>query len=173
MPSSRAAAAAVALVAALAGCGGDADDSADGEDGADLGESLAATLAATDAWADAYPLATGGAEVTTDDGTNVRLSVAGLGPDADYTAHLHDGGCAEDPPGGGHWLADPTGEDAAGNIIELSFTTNAQGAGSTDVSSGLALDDRAKSIVVHAPGPEVEAQRFDSDRMLCGDLTAV
>lgn len=164
MPSFRAAAAAVALVAAVAACGSDA------EDDPALGESLAATLAATEAWTGVYSLASGGAEVSTDDGTSVQLSVAGLGPDAEYTAHVHDGDCTGDPPGGGHWLADPAGEDAAGNIIELAFTTDADGAGSAEVSSDLDLDDRAKSIVVHASESETAAHGLDSDRVMCGEL---
>ena len=104
MPSFRAAAAAIAMAGALAACGSDAEDSPE------LGESLASTLTATDAWTGAHPRATGDAEVTSDDGIDVRLSVAGLAPSADYTAHLHDGACIDDPPGGGHWLADPSGE---------------------------------------------------------------
>lgn len=166
MPSFRAAAAAVALVAALAACGSDAEDSPE------LGESLASTLTATDAWTGVHELATGDAEVTSDDGVNVRLSVAGLAPDAEYTAHLHDGACIDDPPGGGHWLADPSGEDAAPNIVELSFTTTADGAGSAEVAAPLELDDRATSIVVHASEAEVEEQGLDADRVMCGELGA-
>lgn len=170
MPSFRTTATAVAapvvLVAALAGCGGDADDPVD------LDESLAATLMVTDTWGGVHPLASGEADADADDGTSVSLSAAGLGPDLEYTAHVHDGLCADDPPGGGHWLADPSGEDAPGNIIQLSFTTDADGAGSTEVSSDLALDDRAKSIVVHVPESEAQTHGFESDRVLCGDLKA-
>jgi Cu/Zn superoxide dismutase len=154
------------MAGALAACGSDAEDSPE------LGESLASTLTVTDAWTGVHPRATGDAEITSDDGIDVRLSVAGLAPAADYTAHLHDGACIDDPPGGGHWLADPSGEDAAGNIVALSFTTTADGAGSAEVSAPLELDDRATSIVVHASEAEVQDQGLDADRVLCGELGA-
>ncbi|MCC3762141.1 hypothetical protein K3N28_03520 [Glycomyces sp. TRM65418] len=173
MPSFRTTATAVAapvvLVAALAGCGDGADDA---DDAVDLDESLAATLMVTDTWGGVHPIAGGEADVDADAGTSVSLSAAGLGPGLEYTAHVHDGLCADNPPGGGHWLADPSGEDAPGNIVQLSFTTDADGAGATEVASDLALDDRAKSIVVHVPESEAQAHGSESDRVLCGDLKA-
>jgi len=166
MPSIRVAAAATAVVfaGALAACGSDAEDSAD------LGGSWTATLKTTADWAGAYPDGHGTADVTAADGTSVQLTVAGLGDEVEYTAHIHDGACDENPPGGGHWLADTSGEDAAGNIVELKFTTSKTGTGETTESSDLTLDDRAESIVVHAPDAVVQAQGLDSDRVLCGDL---
>ena len=164
MPSFRAAAAAVALVAAVAACGSDA------EDGEDLGGSWTATLQPTPSGSALYPNGTGTVKVSSSDGTSVQLTVAEIGSGTDYMAHVHDGECDEDPPGGGHWLGDPAGEDAAGNIVELSFTTSATGTGETTVSSALMLDDRAESIVVHAPDSVVQAEGLASDRILCGDL---
>lgn len=166
MPSTRAAAVAAAtvLAGALAGCGSDAEDSDD------LGGAWTATLNPTSAWSAVYPAGTGTAKVSSADGTSVQLTVAGLGPDVEYMAHVHDGECNEDPPGGGHWLSDPNGEDAVGNIIELHFTTSATGTGETTVSSDLMIDDRAESIVVHAPDTLTESEGLDSDRVLCGDL---
>ncbi|THV31220.1 superoxide dismutase family protein [Glycomyces paridis] len=166
MPLIRAAAAAAAavLTVAAAGCGSDA------EDDADLGGAWTASLGVTAAWAEAAPRATGTAEVSSGDGTSVQLSVTGLEPGLEYTAHVHDGECDEDPPGGGHWLADASGEDAAGNIVQLTFTTSESGTGATTASVPLVLDDRAESVVVHAPEPATEAAGLDSDRVLCGDL---
>lgn len=170
MPSIRAlTAVAAVLAAALAGCG---DSATDPED-EDLGGAWNATLEVTAAWTHAAPQATGTADISSTGSTSVRLAVAGLAPDTDYTAHVHDGGCDEDPPGGGHWLKDPDGEDAAGNIIELRFTTSSTGVGSADVSSDLLLDDRARSVVVHAPETLTQSEGIDSDRVLCGDLEDV
>jgi hypothetical protein len=165
MPSIRALPiAAVVLAGALAGCG-DEDPKDD-----DLGGAWTATLAVTAAWSDAARGATGTADISSTGSTSVRLAVTGLAPDTAYMAHVHDGGCDEDPPGGGHWLSDPDGEDAAGNIIELSFTTSETGLGSATVSSDLILDGRAESVVVHAPEALTQSEGLDSDRVLCGDL---
>jgi hypothetical protein len=170
MPSRRATAkaaataAAVVLTAAVSGCGSDA------EDDADLGGSWTATLSTTSAWAAVYPNGHGTANLTSDDGTRVQLTVSGLGDSVEYTAHVHAGECDDNPPGGAHWLADPDGEDATGNIIELTLTTSATGTGETEVSSDLVLDDRAESVVVHAPDAVAEAAGLDDNRVLCGDL---
>lgn len=165
MPPIRAAAAALLLTGAMAACGGDAEDTLD------LGGAWTAQLAVTDAWAGADPDASGTAAVSSADGTTVQLSLVGLDPDTVYMAHVHDGACDEDPPGGGHWLADPDGEDAAGNIVELHFTTDEDGTASTTASAPFMLDDRSESVVVHAPEAAVEDAGLDSDRVLCGDLT--
>jgi hypothetical protein len=165
MPSTRAlTAAAVVLAGALAGCGSGAEDSPD------LGGSWTATLEPTATWSAVYPRGTGTAKLSSSDGTSVELTVTGLGPSVEYTAHVHDGECDENPPGGGHWMSDPNGEDAAGNIIELTFTTSDTGVGDTTVSAPLMLDDRAKSVVVHAPQALTESEGLDADRVLCGDL---
>ncbi|MEU6249913.1 hypothetical protein [Glycomyces sp. NPDC047010] len=167
MPS-RAATALTALLAAaaLSGCGG-AEDVADAPGG-----TWTAALEPTAAWADLDPQATGTADVSSTGSTSVHLAVAGLHPDTAYMAHVHDGACDEDPPGGGHWLADPDGEDATGNIIELSFTTDGTGTAAATDSTDLVPDDRAKSIVVHAPDDLATDEGADSNRVLCGDLKA-
>lgn len=168
MPSRRAtaktAAIAALLTAAATGCGSDAEDSPD------LGGSWTATLATTADWAAVYPNGHGTAEITAADGTRVQLTVAGLTGSTEYTAHVHDGECDENPPGGGHWMADPDGEDAAGNIVELTFTTSETGTGEATVSSDLTLDDRAESIVVHAPDAITADEGLTDNRVLCGDL---
>lgn len=165
MPSIRALpVAAVALAGALAGCGGE-DPKSDA-----LGGAWTATLAVTADWSQVAPHATGTADISSTGSTSVRLAVAGLAPGTAYTAHVHDGECDENPPGGGHWLSDPDGEDAAGNIIELSFTTSDTGVGSATVSSDLVLDDRAESVVVHAPDALMHSEGLDANRVLCGDL---
>ncbi|MEU5156256.1 hypothetical protein [Glycomyces sp. NPDC021274] len=165
MPSTRATTlAAVVLAGVLAGCGD--DDPKDPE----LGGAWSAALAVTTAWKEAAPRATGTADVSSTGSTSVQLAVVGLAPSTEYMAHVHDGECDENPPGGGHWLADPNGEDAAGNIIELSFRTSDTGVGSATVSTDLVLDDRAESVVVHAPQALTESEGLDADRVLCGDL---
>jgi hypothetical protein len=166
MPSIRAAAvvAATVLAGALAGCGSDAEDSEA------LGGSWTATLDPTSTWSSVYPRGTGTAKVSSSDGTSVQLTVSGLGASVEYMAHVHEGECDEDPPGGGHWLSDPKGEDAAGNIIQLQFTSSDTGTGETTVSEDLILDDRAESVVVHAPEALASSEGLDSDRVLCGDL---
>jgi hypothetical protein len=168
MPSIRALTAAVVLAGALAGCGGDEDPK-----DPDLGGAWTANLAVTSAWSGVAPRATGTGDISSTGSTSVTLAVTGLAPGTDYMAHVHDGACDEDPPGGGHWLADPDGEDAAGNIIELSFTTSDTGVGSATASSRLVPDDRAKSVVVHAPEALTQSEGLDSDRVLCGDLEDV
>ncbi|RRS02021.1 hypothetical protein [Glycomyces terrestris] len=162
--ATTAAIAAALLTAAAAGCGSDA------EDGGDLGGSWTAALATTAAWSAVDPNGHGTADVSTGDGTRVQLAVAGLAASTEYTAHVHDGECDDTPPGGGHWLADPDGEDAAGNIVELVFTTSETGTGEVTESSGLVLDDRAESIVVHAPDAIMTAEGLTDNRVLCGDL---
>ncbi|HEX2144958.1 MAG TPA: hypothetical protein VHG10_10665 [Glycomyces sp.] len=166
MPSHRAAAAAAAVLAgALAGCVDAADDVEEAPGG-----SWTAALAVTADWAEAAPDATGTVDITFTGETSVELAVTGLQASTDYTAHVHDGECDATPPGGGHWLADPDGEDAAGNIIESAFTTSETGTGSTTVSSDLEPDERAKSFVLHAPAALTETEGLESDRVLCGDL---
>jgi Cu/Zn superoxide dismutase len=166
MLSIRATATTAVVLATLAGCGLDAG-------GEDLGGSWTAALTVTDGWSEVFPDGTGLATITTDDGTSVQLSVAGLDLDTEYTAHVHDGACDEDPPGGGHWLADPDGEDAAGNIIELRLSTSGAGTGESRATSELVPDERAKSVVVHAPADSEGAAGPDGDRVLCGDLEVV
>ncbi|GAA1669264.1 hypothetical protein GCM10009830_13750 [Glycomyces endophyticus] len=170
MPNRRAtvkaaaAAAAAVLAAAAAACGSDAEDSPD------LGGTWTAALSTTAEWAAVYPNGHGTAKAESSDGTSVQLTVGGLAGSTEYTAHVHDGECDENPPGGGHWLADPNGEDAAGNIVELSFTTSETGTGEVTESSPLMLDDRAESVVVHAPDAAVTAAGLTGNRVLCGDL---
>ncbi|MEU6859474.1 hypothetical protein AB0B28_11465 [Glycomyces sp. NPDC046736] len=165
MPATRlAAAAAVLLAGALAACGTDAQDSPD------LGGSWQASLDLVPEWKSVYPGGTGTVKVTSADGTSVQLTVAGLGEETEYMAHIHDAECDETPPGGGHWLADPSGEDAVPNIVELHFTTSTSGTGSQTESADVMLDDRAESVVVHAPDDVVAAEGRADNRILCGDL---
>lgn len=167
MPSHRAAAvAAAAVLLFLSGCGGE-------EEPADApGGTWTATLDVTAEWSAADPAATGSVDITSTGDTSVRVAATGLRPSTEYMAHVHDADCDENPPGGGHWLADPDGEDAPGNIIELSFTTSESGVGSATAGSDLALDDRAESFVVHAPDALMEAEGLADNRVLCGDLEA-
>jgi hypothetical protein len=166
MPSIRALpVAAVVLAAALAGCGGGEDPKSDA-----LGGAWTATLAVTADWSQVAPRATGTADISSTGSTSVRIAVTGLAPSTDYTAHVHDGKCDGNPPGGGHWLSDPDGEDAAGNIIELSFTTSESGVGSATVSTDLVPDSRAESVVVHAPDALMQSEGLNANRVLCGDL---
>ncbi|MQM24331.1 superoxide dismutase family protein [Glycomyces albidus] len=166
MPSHRAAAvASAAVLLFLSGCGSEEEDPADASGG-----TWTATLDLTPGWSAADPRATGSVDITSTGETSVRVTATGLRPSTEYMAHVHDGECDENPPGGGHWLADPGGEDAAGNIIELSFTTSESGVGSATVGSDLVLDDRAESFVVHAPDALTAAEGIADNRVLCGDL---
>ncbi|THV39461.1 hypothetical protein [Glycomyces buryatensis] len=166
-------AAAVAVLLTTVACGSDA------EDDADLGRSGTATLEVLDEWAEAYPRGTGTANVSTDDGTTIELAVTGLAADSEYTFHVHDAACDADPPGGEHWSTDAEGGGYSGangstasDEIGMSFTTGENGAGNTTATSELVLDDRAESIVVHAPSSDEHFEHLDSDRLLCGDLAA-
>ena len=159
-----AAIAAAAVLVTAAGCGSDA------EDDAALGDTRTATLSVLPGWAEVFPDASGTAELSTEDGTSVTLAVAGLAPNTDYTAHVHDAACDDDPPGGEHWMDDPDEGESKDNEIHLSFRTNDDGVGDTAVSSELLADDRARSVVVHASAEDAQAEQLDSDRVLCGDL---
>jgi hypothetical protein len=148
----------------LSSCGGEE------EDAAGAGGTWAATLDVTADWSETDPGATGSVDITSTGETSVRVAASGLRPDTEYMAHVHDGECDETPPGGRHWLADPDGEDASGNIIEMSFTTSETGVGSATAGSGLVLDGRAKSYVVHAPDTLAESEGLGDNRVLCGGL---
>ncbi|MCH7230919.1 hypothetical protein L0U85_08660 [Glycomyces sp. L485] len=166
--STRVALAGVSLTALVAaGCS--SVDSADAAGDTAQDQTREAVLKSLDAEMNAG--ASGEAVVTVDDGTGVELAVSGLMPETDYTSHLHDGTCKTDPPGGGHWMADPEGEMSESNEIHLHFTTDADGSGSVTVASDLVADDRVKAIVVHVV--ELESEGHDhmaSDRVLCGDF---
>lgn len=167
--------AAAVLLGLTAACGGDTDDEPDDEPtGEAAGATRQATFEVLDEWAEIHPEATGTAEVTADDdGTTVTLSLSGLGPETEYPAHVHDGACDADPPGGRHWLADPDAEGGGvPNHIHTYVVTDGEGAGEMTLESDLAADDRAMSIVVHAGGSNEQLQRAGADRILCGDLAA-
>lgn len=104
------------------------------------------------------------------DGTNVKITVAGLDPAKAYGSHLHNGTCASG--GGGHY------QDSEGGAVtppnELWLTTSgstlapnsggvAHGAGSATWQARTGGDQTlARSVVVHEPG---------GARIACADLT--
>jgi hypothetical protein len=168
-------ASATAVLLGSAACGSDegaSDDTPVADDSGATPVVHEADLSVLAGWDAINPDATGSAVATVDeDGTSVELVVSGLEPDTEYTSHVHDASCA-DEFGGGHWLADPAGEDAEPNIIQLSLTTDADGAGSVTVDSEQIIDDRALSLVVHAGNHEEHAEHVENNRILCGDLSA-
>lgn len=167
---------ATAVLLGSAACGGEeaSDDTpAAATDSGDTSVARQAELSVLEGWDAVYPDATGSAVATVDDdGTTVELVVSGLEPETEYTSHVHDASCEDESLGGGHWLADPAGEDAEPNIIQMSLTTDAEGAGSVTVDSEQVIDDRALSLVVHAGNHGEHADHVELDRILCGDLSA-
>jgi hypothetical protein len=169
-------AAATAVLLGSAACGSDEEVSGDTPTAVDSDVTLVvheADLSVLAGWDAINPDATGSAVATVDDdGTTVELIVGGLAPETEYTAHVHDASCGDESLGGGHWLADPGGEDAEPNIIQLGFTTDAEGTGSVTVDSEQVIDDRALSLVVHAGNHEEHAEHVEHNRILCGDLSS-
>lgn len=172
-------AAAVVLLGLTAACGGDTeDDEGTGDTTEDItddaneqvGGTRVATLEVLDGWAELHPDARGLAEVTAGDETTIELSVAGLEAETEYPAHVHDGSCDADPPGGAHWQLDTEGDQGTPNHIHTYVVTDAEGVGEMTDTSDLIADDRAVSIVVHVPGTNEQIQEVGSDRILCGDL---
>lgn len=93
--------------------------------------------------------------------TSATLTVTGLAPSTDYTAHVHNLSCALQS-GGSHYQIDTTQTSSMeSNEIWLNFTTDNTGAGSaTTTVAHLARPDAA-SIVVHDT---------DGQRLGCIDL---
>ncbi|WP_026929282.1 hypothetical protein [Glycomyces tenuis] len=167
--------AAAVLLGLAAACGGEVDEESDGEPTGDaVAETRRAALEVLDGWTDIHPEGTGTVELAADDdGTTVTLSVSGLAPETEYPAHVHDGACDADPPGGRHWLADPDAEGGGEpNHIHTYVVTDGEGAGEMTLDSDLVADDRAVSVVVHASGSNEQLQQAGADRVLCGDLAA-
>src|SRR5690606_27746201 len=101
------AAAAAVLLALAAACGGDTEEATEGAPAvAAAAETRRAVLELVDGWAAVHPEGAGTVEVAADeDGTTVTLAVSGLDPETEYPAHVHDGACDAEPPGGRHWRA--------------------------------------------------------------------
>jgi len=85
-----------------------------------------------------------------DGGTTTSVDLTGLEPDAEYVAHLHVGACAAADPGGEHFKFDPAGSDEPPNEIHLEFSSDADGSGTAEASSGQEVPQGAAgSIVLH------------------------
>jgi Cu/Zn superoxide dismutase len=166
--------AAAALLGLAAACGGDTEEATEGAPAVAAAEPRRAVLEPVGGWAQIHPEGTGTVEVAADeDGTTVTLAVSGLDPETEYPAHVHDGACDADPPGGRHWRADPD-SDGQGRPDHLHtyVLTDAEGAGEMSMESDLVADERAVSVVVHAGGSNEWLEQAGADRIFCGDLTA-
>lgn len=132
--------AALALTAGLAACGSD-----DGE------ETVAGTFKPLPETPAIYDNISGEADLTRSDGeTTVAISLDGLAPNAEYTAHLHTESCGASDPGGPHFKFDPQGGDEPPNEIHLSFTANDDGSGNAEVTADREVPEgEAGSVVLH------------------------
>lgn len=169
------AAAAAVLLALAAACGGDTEEATEGAPAvAAAAETRHAVLELVDGWAAVHPEGTGTVEVAADeDGTTVTLAVSGLDPETEYPAHVHDGACDAEPPGGRHWRADPDADgQGSPDHLHTYVVTDAEGAGEMSMESDLVADERAVSVVVHAAGSNEWLEPAGGDRIFCGDLEA-
>jgi hypothetical protein len=105
---------------------------------------------------------------TADGKTVVTVHIEGLAPDATYTVHVHDGDCATNATGGGHYkFATPVVGGAGPGSNEI-------WPGPVVATSGGVANDRtvvdasagpsASSVVVHRSGPT-------PNKIACADLT--
>lgn len=95
-----------------------------------------------------------------DQDSMVEVMVWGLSPSETYNTHVHDGWCASG--GGGHYLQNTEGEDVAGNGLWPLLEADESGKATTIIWQQFAVDDRARSVVIHQPG--------SGDRVACADL---
>ena len=93
----------------------------------------------------------GEAELTrSDGGTDLKIELTGLEPEAEYVAHLHTGGCAGSDPGGPHFQFEKGGSEEPPNEIHLEFESDASGAGEASATSKKEVPEgEAGSVVVH------------------------
>jgi hypothetical protein len=96
-----------------------------------------------------------------DEGTNVTVSLAGLPAMTKFTAHVHEGTCAE---AGAHYRFDPSGPDMPPNEIHLVFTSTLNGTARVTVHNDAVAGPDAKSVVVHSTAAL-------SPEIACTDLT--
>nr|WP_255429757.1 superoxide dismutase family protein [Streptomonospora sp. PA3] len=110
---------------------------------------------------------TAGVHVTKDGAeTDFHLAVSGLKPEETYGAHVHTMACGEDPADAGpHYQNDPaptkTSHDPAyvnpDNEVWLDFTTNADGAGTSNADvEWHPRKGEAGSIVIHSEHTKAE-----------------
>lgn len=83
-------------------------------------------------------------------GTTVSIAISGLEPKTAYIAHLHTSGCDQADPGGPHFQFQKGGSEEPPNEIHLKFTSDANGEGEAEATSGREVPvGEAGSIVLH------------------------
>lgn len=82
-----------------------------------------------------------------DAGTTVTVDLAGLEPETEFIAHLHEGTC--DEAGGDHYKFDPDGSDVPPNEIHLRFISDADGVGFMTAENDATAGPEGRSVVVH------------------------
>jgi hypothetical protein len=156
--------------AALVACGGGdsgTTEASGAESNAVTGQFERLAGAPTD-----YSKVGGEAELTrSDGGTTVAISLSGLEPKTEYTAHLHSGGCGEADPGGPHFQFRKGGLDEPPNEIHLELTSNAAGEAEAEASSKREVPaGEAGSVVVHTV---VEASHHETGAAGTGEAETV
>lgn len=148
------AAALLALALTLAACGDDEDDG--GTEAAEGETALTGDFEMVEgAPEDTDPLSGTAELVVSDEGTTAEIQLQGLGPDTEYIAHVHEGGCDQPDPGGPHFKFDLNGSDMPPNEIHLPFSSDAEGGGSATATNEQAVPEPdGRSIVVHLAGED-------------------
>jgi hypothetical protein len=177
----RSAVAACATTLALAGCGGGGGNSAPpdlvaGQNGAvGYQGNFAGNLKSAPPDAAAV---NGLAELVVGQGrTKLSITAAGFDNTAVYTAYVDTDACSAADPGGGHYKFNPSGPDAAPNVISvvLVFQEDAHGVKKSSVDSEVTVDGTAgpgaKSVVIY----QTRKPRFHEDepnppKVSCADL---
>ena len=94
--------------------------------------------------------------------TKVSLTAAGLLPNTQYMAHVHDRPC-HIAAGGGHYKIDPLiATPVETNELWLKVLTDVNGAGTNTILANHLARPEAQSIVIHDP--------IDAARLACVDL---
>ncbi|MDH3707906.1 MAG: hypothetical protein OES57_17710 [Acidimicrobiia bacterium] len=98
--------------------------------------------------------------------TLVHVRVNGLAAKTTYPAHVHDGPCSADPPGGVHYQHKPgDGPRFVNDVNEIwpEITTNGRGGAHAHAAHGHRARPDARSVVIHYP-------EDTSIRLACADL---
>jgi hypothetical protein len=102
-------------------------------------------------------------------GTNVYALAWGLDPRTTYPSHLHNAPCSATPPGGGHYMDDPTGLPTPPNELWLSSSSD-ETAGITSNALGIAFGRGSADWVARPEAQAVVIHAASGERLACADL---